>query len=61
MLKNWEFHRTLYEPSESKAASETSRKRTSQPRARMQEHILQTGEQVRRFYAKGGAARRGAR
>lgn len=96
VLKNWEFHRTLYEPSESKAAiafverlnlrveryvrrsggaarlrqaaaehrrivRDIEKKDFASARARMQEHILQTGEQVRRFYAKGGAARRGAR
>jgi DNA-binding GntR family transcriptional regulator len=96
VLKNWEFHRTLYEPSESKAAialverlnlrveryvrrsggaarlrqaaaehrrivRDIQKKDFASARARMQEHILQTGEQVRRFYAKGGAARRGAR
>ena len=96
VLKNWEFHRTLYEPSESKAAialverfnlrveryvrrsggiarlrqavaehrrivRDIEKKNFAAARARMQEHILQTGEQVRRFYAKGGTARRGAR
>jgi len=96
VLKNWEFHRTLYQPSESKAAialverfnlrveryvrrsggmdrlrqaaaehrrivKDIEKKNFTAARARMQEHILQTGEQVRRFYAKGGTARRGAR
>lgn len=96
VLKNWEFHRTLYRPSESKAAialverfnlrveryvrrsggmerlrqaaaehrrivRDIEKKDFAAARARMQEHILQTGEQVRRFYAKGGTAPRGAR
>jgi DNA-binding GntR family transcriptional regulator len=30
-------------------------------REHMQDHILQTGEQVRRHYAKGGSTRRAAR
>jgi DNA-binding GntR family transcriptional regulator len=37
------------------------RKDFASARAHMQEHILQTGEQVRRFYAKGGSTRRGVR
>lgn len=96
VLKNWEFHRTLYQPSESKAAialverfnlrveryvrrsggmerlrqaaaehrrivRDIEKKDFAAARARMQEHILQTGEQVRRFYAKGGTAPRDAR
>jgi DNA-binding GntR family transcriptional regulator len=95
VLKNWEFHRTLYQPAESKAAitlverlnlrveryvrrsgemdrlreaaaehrrilRDVRRKDFASARAHMQEHILQTGEQVRRHYAKGGSAR-GAR
>jgi DNA-binding GntR family transcriptional regulator len=96
VLKNWEFHRTLYQPAESKSAialierlhlrveryvrrsggidrlrhaaaehrrilRDVRRSDFASARAHMQEHILQTGEQVRRFYAKGGSARRGAR
>jgi DNA-binding GntR family transcriptional regulator len=96
VLKNWEFHRTLYQPAELKAAislverlhlrveryvrrsggidrlrraaaehrrivRDIGRKDFAAARAHMQEHILQTGEQVRRFYAKGGSTRRGAR
>ena len=91
VLKNWEFHRTLYQPSESKAAialverlnlkveryvrrsgglgrlreaaaehrqilADIERKNFGAARAHMQEHILHTGEQVRRFFKK--AARR---
>lgn len=96
VLKNWEFHRTLYKPSGSKAAiamvehlnlrveryvrrsggmkrlreavdehrrilKDVQRGNYAAARLRMQEHILQTREQVRRYYAKGGAARRSAR
>jgi DNA-binding GntR family transcriptional regulator len=96
VLKNWEFHRTLYQPSQSKAAiamveqlnlrveryvrrsggskrlreaasehrrilKDVERGDFSAARTQMQEHILQTREQVRRYYAKGGAARRAAR
>ncbi|MGH8696650.1 MAG: GntR family transcriptional regulator [Burkholderiales bacterium] len=96
VLQNWEFHRTLYRPSESKAAialverlnlkveryvrrsggmdrlrqaaaehrrilKDIERKNFAAARARMQDHILQTGEQVRRHYAKGGSTRRGGR
>ena len=95
VLKNWEFHRTLYQPSESTAAialverlnlrveryvrrsggmerlrqaaaehrrilRDVQRKNFSAARAHMQEHILQTGEQVRRHYARQ-LRRRGAR
>jgi DNA-binding GntR family transcriptional regulator len=87
VLKNWEFHRTLYQPSQSKAAialverlnlrveryvrrsggmdrlreaaaehrrivRDVERKNFAAARSHMQEHILQTGEQVRRYYAK---------
>jgi DNA-binding GntR family transcriptional regulator len=90
VLKNWEFHHTLYQPSESKAAiamvehlslrveryvrrsgglerlrhavaehrgivKDVERGKFSAARTRMQQHILQTGEQVRRHYAKGGS------
>lgn len=96
VLKNWEFHRTLYQPSRSKAAIEmvehlnlrveryvrrsggarrlreaaaehrrilkdVERGNFAAARDRMQEHILETGEQVQRYYAKGGATRRSAR
>lgn len=96
VLKNWEFHRTLYQPSQSQAAialverlnlrveryvrrsggmdrlrqaaaehrrilRDIERKNFAAARAHMQDHILQTGEQVRRHYAKGGSARRAAR
>jgi DNA-binding GntR family transcriptional regulator len=96
VLKNWEFHRTLYQPAELKSAialverlhlrveryvrrsggidrlrqaaaehrrilRDMRRKDFASARAHMQEHILQTGEQVRRFYAKGGSTRRGVR
>jgi len=101
VLKNWEFHRTLYQPSQSKAAialverlnlrveryvrrsggmdrlreaaaehrrivRDVERKNFAAARSHMQEHILQTGEQVRRYYAKltpassGGAQRAGS-
>ncbi|MGH8704166.1 MAG: GntR family transcriptional regulator [Burkholderiales bacterium] len=96
VLKNWEFHRTLYHPSGLKAAialverlnlgveryvrrsggmkrlrqaavehrrilKDVERKDFAAARAHMQEHILQTGEQVRRHYGKAGrrAAARG--
>lgn len=96
VLKNWEFHRTLYQPSESKAAiamveqlnlrveryvrrsggmkrlreaaaehrrilRHVERGNFAAASAGMQEHILQTGEQVRRFYARGRSAARAAR
>lgn len=96
VLKNWEFHRILYQPAESRSAialverlnlrveryvrrsggmerlrqaaaehrrilRDVRRKDFSAARSHMQEHILRTGEQVRRFYANGGPARRGAR
>lgn len=86
VLKNWEFHRTLYQPAESRSAialverlnlrveryvrrsggmerlrqaaaehrrilRDVRRKDFAAARAHMQEHILQTGEQIRRFYA----------
>lgn len=87
VLKNWEFHRTLYQPSESKAAitlvervnlkveryvrrtgnrqrlrqaaaehrrilADIERRNFVSARTRMQEHILHTGEQIRRFFRK---------
>jgi DNA-binding GntR family transcriptional regulator len=87
VLKNWEFHRTLYQPSQSKAAiamverlnlrveryvrrsGGITRLRQAAAEHRrilrdiergdfaaasdhMRRHIVQTGEQVRRFYAK---------
>lgn len=93
--KNWEFHRTLYQPSELKAAialverlnlrveryvrrsggmtrlrqaaaehrrivKDIERKNFAAAGRHMQEHILHTREEVRRFYAKGGSTRRGA-
>jgi DNA-binding GntR family transcriptional regulator len=96
VLKNWEFHRTLYQPSQAKAAialverlnlqveryvrrsggmerlrqaaaehrrilKDVERKNYAAARAHMQEHILQTGEQVRRHYTKGGSPRRATR
>ena len=96
VLKNWEFHRTLYQPSQSKAAiamveqlnlrveryvrrsggskrlraaaaehrrilRDVERGDFGAARAHMQEHILQTREAVRRYYANGGTARRVAR
>ena len=96
VLKNWEFHRTLYRPSEAKATialverlnlrveryvrrsggmgrlrqaaaehrrilRDVERRNFAAARAHMQEHILQTGEQVRRYFAKGGSTRRAAR
>lgn len=96
VLKNWEFHRTLYQPSESKAAiamvehlnlrveryvrrsggikrlrqaaaehrrilKDVERGNFAAARTRMQKHILQTREQVRRHYAKGGSTRRATR
>ncbi|MGH8700600.1 MAG: GntR family transcriptional regulator [Burkholderiales bacterium] len=89
VLKNWEFHRTLYQPSQSKAAialverlilrveryvrrsgsrarlreaaaehrrilTDIERKNFVSARSRMQEHILHTGEQIRKFLAKTG-------
>jgi DNA-binding GntR family transcriptional regulator len=94
VLKNWQFHRTLYQPSQSKAAialverlilrveryvrragnrrrlrdaaaehrrilEDIERKNFSSARSRMQEHILRTGEQIRKFFA--GKRRRAAR
>jgi DNA-binding GntR family transcriptional regulator len=96
VLKNWEFHRTLYQPSGSKAAiamveqlnlrveryvrrsggmkrlreaaeehrrilRDIERGRYAAASAHMQQHILQTREQVRRYYAKGRSAGRAAR
>ena len=96
VLKNWEFHRTLYQPSASKAAiamvehlnlrveryvrrsggmkrlrqaaaehrrilKDIDRGQFDAARARIQHHILQTREQVRRHYSKGDSTRRGAR
>ena len=96
VLKNWDFHRTLYLPSQSKAAiamveqlnlrveryvrrsggikrlrqaaaehrqilKDIERRRFATARNRMQQHILETREQVRRYYAKGMASRRGTR
>lgn len=96
VLKNWEFHRTLYKPSGSRAAiamvehlnlrveryvrrsggvkrlreaaaehrrilKDIARGNYAAARERMQEHIMQTREQVRRYYTKGGSARRSAR
>lgn len=96
VLKNWEFHRTLYKPSASKAAiamvehlnlrveryvrrsggmkrlreaaaehrrilKDVERGNFAAARNRMQEHIMQTREQVRRYYARGRSARRSAR
>jgi DNA-binding GntR family transcriptional regulator len=96
VLKNWEFHRTLYKPSGSKAAiamvehlnlrveryvrrsggmkrlreaaaehrrilKEVERGNFAGASTRMREHILQTREQVRRYYTKGRSARRSAR
>lgn len=93
VLKNWDFHRTLYQPSGSKAAiamvehlnlraeryvrrsggmkrlrqaaaehrrilKDIERKDFAAAREHMQEHILQTREQVRRYYAKGGSGQR---
>ncbi len=95
VLKNWEFHRTLYQPSGSKAAiamvehlnlrveryvrrsgnirrlrqaatehrrilKDIERGNFAAASARMQQHILQTREQVRRHYAKRPGARQGA-
>lgn len=89
VLKNWEFHRTLYQPSRSKAAialverlilrveryvrrsgnrarlreaaaehrrilSDIERRNFASARSRMQEHIVHTGEQIRKFMAKSG-------
>lgn len=96
VLKNWEFHRTLYQPSESKAAiamvehlnlrveryvrrsggmkrlrqavaehrrilKDVERGNFAAARTHLQQHILQTGEQVRRHYSKGGSTRRATR
>jgi DNA-binding GntR family transcriptional regulator len=96
VLKNWEFHRTLYQPSKSKAAiamvehlnlrveryvrrsggmkrlrqasaehrrilKDVDRGNFAAARTHMQHHILQTREQVRRHYAKGGSIRRSTR
>ena len=97
VLKNWAFHRTLYQPSDSKAAiamvehlnlrveryvrrsggmkrlrqaaaehrrilKDVERGRFVAARTRMQRHILQTREQVRRHYStKGGSTRRATR
>lgn len=96
VLKNWEFHRTLYQPSGSKAAiamveqlnlrveryvrrsggmkrlreaaaehrrilRDIERRNYAAASAHLQQHILQTREQVRRFYAKGRSAGRAAR
>lgn len=96
VLKNWDFHRTLYQPSGSKAAiamvehlnlrveryvrrsgnitrlrqaaaehrrilKDIERGNFAAARTRMQQHILQTREQVRRHYAKGSSPRRGPR
>ncbi len=96
VLKNWEFHRTLYKPSGSKAAiamveqlnlrveryvrrsggmkrlreaaaehrrilRDVERGNYAAARLRMQEHILQTREQMRRYYTKGRSARRSPR
>jgi DNA-binding GntR family transcriptional regulator len=96
VLKNWEFHRTLYQPSEYPAAitmveqlnlrveryvrrsggkarlreaakehrrilKDVERGDFGAARANMQEHIMQTREQVRRYYTRGGASRRAAR
>lgn len=93
VLKNWEFHRTLYQPSRSKAAismvehlnlrveryvrrsgnikrlrqaaaehrrilRDIERGDFAAARIRMQEHILETREQVRRHYAKTGSRSR---
>lgn len=93
VLKNWEFHRTLYQPSGSKAAiamvehlnlrveryvrrsgdiqrlrqaavehrrvlRDIERGDFAAARSRMQQHILQTREQVRRHYATGASGRR---
>lgn len=90
VLKNWEFHRTLYQPSQSKAAialverlilrveryvrrsgnrtrlreaaaehrrilADIGRKNFVSARSHMQEHILHTGEQIRKFFAKSGS------
>ena len=89
VLKNWEFHRALYQPSQSKAAialverlilrveryvrrsgsrarlreaaaehrrilTDIERKNFVAARSRMQEHILHTGEQIRKFFARTG-------
>jgi DNA-binding GntR family transcriptional regulator len=96
VLKNWEFHRTLYQPSGLKAAiamveqlnlrveryvrrsggmkrlreaaaehrrilKDVEKGNFAAASAHMEEHILQTREQVRRFYAKGRSAGRAAR
>lgn len=95
VLKNWEFHRTLYQPSGSKAAiamvehlnlrveryvrrsgnikrlrqaaaehrrvlKDIERGDFAAARTRMQQHILQTREQVRRHYANMAPGRRRA-
>jgi DNA-binding GntR family transcriptional regulator len=89
VLKNWEFHRTLYQPSQSKAAialverlilrveryvrrsgnrarlrgaaaehrrilADIGRRNFTSARSRMQQHILHTGEQIRKFFARRG-------
>ena len=96
VLKNWEFHRTLYQPSGSKAAiamveqlnlrveryvrrsggmrrlreaaaehrrilKDIKKGNFAAASSHMREHILQTGAQVRHFYAKGRPAARAAR
>lgn len=95
VLKNWEFHRTVYQPSALKAAialverlnlrveryvrrsggmerlrqavaehrrivKDIERRNFAAAGQHMVDHILQTGEQVRRFYARGGSTRRDA-
>lgn len=95
VLKNWEFHRSLYQPSGSKAAismvehlnlrveryvrrsgnikrlrqaaaehrrvlKDIERGDFAAARTRIQQHILQTREQVRRHYEKSVPRRRGS-
>jgi DNA-binding GntR family transcriptional regulator len=92
VLKNWEFHRTLYQPTELKAAidlverlnlkleryvrqtgdrrrlreaaaehrrilKDLQRRRFDAARAHMQEHIVRTGQQIRRYLDKAGRLR----
>jgi len=95
VLKNWEFHRTLYQPSGAKSAiamveklnlrveryvrrsgdirrlreaasehrkilKDVQRGRFAAARSRMQDHILETREQVRRYFARRPGAKPGA-
>jgi DNA-binding GntR family transcriptional regulator len=96
VLKNWEFHRTLYQPSESKAAialverlnlrveryvrrsggmerlrqaaaehrrilRDVERKNFPAARLHTQEHIMQTGAQIRQHYGARASARLASR